>query len=458
MKLNWKLCPSVNKYNQLLLKLAVAILLMGLAFRFLFFSSQEFSSPDLETTPVVAKTDVAEATPPDNFTIDVSEYEDQNLEPEKEPDDENDTPQKENDTPQKDSGEEKCDIFTGDWIPDQSGPVYTNASCAFIEGHQNCMRNGRPDTGYLYWRWKPRNCQLPQFNAEKLLSMMRNKTWALIGDSISRNHVQSLLCMLSTVEKAVEVYHDEEFKSKTWQFPSYNFSLLVVWSPFLAKAAIFEDINGVSTSEVELHLDKLDKKWTEQYFNIDYMIISTGKWFLKSAIYYENDTVVGCHYCPKRNLTELGFDYAYNKTLYHVMDFIATSKHKGLVFFRTSTPDHFENGEWHNGGTCKKTSPVNEGEIEIKDLHRILRNIELAAFQDTAAKAVENGVKFKLLDFTNLLLLRPDGHPGPYRSFHPFAEDKNATVQNDCLHWCLPGPLDAWNDLIMEMMVNTLEN
>ncbi|KAJ0015248.1 hypothetical protein Pint_21337 [Pistacia integerrima] len=49
--------------------------MMGLAFRLLFFSSLDFSSPDLETTPVVAKTKLAEATPPDNFTIDFSEYE-----------------------------------------------------------------------------------------------------------------------------------------------------------------------------------------------------------------------------------------------------------------------------------------------------------------------------------------------------------------------------------------------
>ncbi|KAJ0078600.1 hypothetical protein Patl1_24381 [Pistacia atlantica] len=60
----------------------------------LAYCSLDFSSPDLETTPVVAKTKLAEATPPDNFTIDFSEYEDQNLGPEKEPDDENDTPQK----------------------------------------------------------------------------------------------------------------------------------------------------------------------------------------------------------------------------------------------------------------------------------------------------------------------------------------------------------------------------
>lgn len=85
MKLSWKLRSSVSGHThmQLLLRLAVAILLMGLAFRLLFFSSQELSSPDLETAPAVAKTDVAEATRPDNFTIDVSEYEDQYLQPEK---------------------------------------------------------------------------------------------------------------------------------------------------------------------------------------------------------------------------------------------------------------------------------------------------------------------------------------------------------------------------------------
>lgn len=94
---------------------------------------------------------------------------------------------------------EECDLFTGDWIPHPSGPIYTNESCPFIESHQNCMKNGRPDTGYLYWRWSPRSCKLPQFNAERFLELMRNKSWALIGDSISRNHMQSVLCMLSSV-------------------------------------------------------------------------------------------------------------------------------------------------------------------------------------------------------------------------------------------------------------------
>lgn len=422
MGLNWRLW-SLHKHNHLLVKVAVSILLMGLAFRLLFVHSTVPETPFVEK-PAIPNPPVSE-----------------------------DVPEIRDPIPEKVVAE-KCDLFTGDWIPNPSGPVYTNESCQLIETHQNCMKNGRPDSAYLYWRWSPRDCELPQFDPYRFLELMRNKAWALIGDSITRNHVQSLLCILSKVEQPDHVYHDKGYKSRRWVFPSYNFTISVLWSPFLVEAAIFEDMNGVSTSEVELHLDQLDKKWVDQYQNLNYMIISTGKWFLKNTIYYENGTVVGCHSCSNKNLTELGFDFAYQKALSFVFNFIVTSKHKGMILFRTATPDHFESGEWFSGGVCPKAEPVKEGEIEFKGLHSILRDIELEEFAKAEKKAQENGVNLKLLDLSKISLLRPDGHPGPYRFFYPFASDKNATVQNDCLHWCLPGPIDSWNDVIMEMVVN----
>lgn len=422
MGLNWRLW-SLHKHNHLLVKAAVSILLMGLAFRLLFVHSTVPETPFVEK-PVIPNPPVSE-----------------------------DVPEIRDPIPEKVVAE-KCDLFTGDWIPNPSGPVYTNESCQLIETHQNCMKNGRPDSAYLYWRWSPRDCELPQFDPYRFLELMRNKAWALIGDSITRNHVQSLLCILSKVEQPDHVYHDKGYKSRRWVFPSYNFTISVLWSPFLVEAAIFEDMNGVSTSEVELHLDQLDKKWVDQYQNLNYMIISTGKWFLKNTIYYENGTVVGCHSCSNKNLTELGFHFAYQKALSFVFNFIVTSKHKGMILFRTATPDHFESGEWFSGGVCPKAEPVKEGEIEFKGLHSILRDIELEEFAKAEKKAQENGVNLKLLDLSKISLLRPDGHPGPYRFFYPFASDKNATVQNDCLHWCLPGPIDSWNDVIMEMVVN----
>ncbi|KAF5451719.1 hypothetical protein F2P56_026803 [Juglans regia] len=426
---------SLQKHNHVFVKFAISFLVLGLAFRLLSSDSIRIVS-NIETPPLAEE---RTESPIVSLPIEA---------PVSSP-----FPQNESYT----SENVKCDIFKGDWIAEQSGPAYTNKSCHVIEDHQNCMRNGRPDSGYLYWRWNPRDCELPRFNSHRFLDLMRDKSWAFIGDSISRNHVQSLLCILSQVEEAVEVYHDEEYRSKRWHFPAHNFTLSVIWTPFLVKAAIFEDMNGVSSSEVQLYLDKLDEKWTDQYKNFDYVVIAGGKWFLKTAIYNENNTIAGCHYCPGKNLTELGFDYAYRKALQLVLNFVMHDEyhnHKPFVFFRTTTPDHFENGEWFSGGYCNRTVPFKDGEIEMRDVDTIMRDIELEEVEKAASVGSENGVILKLLDTTRLSVLRPDGHPGPYRKFHPFGKDKNAKVQNDCLHWCLPGPIDSWNDLVMELLVN----
>ncbi|KAG5251722.1 protein trichome birefringence [Salix suchowensis] len=414
---------SLLKHNNVIIKFAASALLVGLAFRLLisdsfrFYSVVETSVPaNEETKPESLMASMpAEEPAPNDFQANKS----------------------------RTSQSGKCDLFTGEWVPDPSGPVYTNQSCFQIEGHQNCMKNGRPDSGYLYWRWSPRGCSLPRFKPKKFLHLMRNKSWAFIGDSISRNHVQSLLCILSQEEQAVETYHDEEYRSKIWHFPTHNFTLSVIWTPFLIKADIFEDMNGVSSSEIQLHLDELDRKWTDQYRSFDYAIIAGGKWFLKTAIYHENNVVTGCHYCPGKNLTELGFDYAYRKALQLVFNFITSSGHNTLAFLRTTTPDHFENGEWFSGGTCNRKVPFKEDGVNMTDVDTIMRNIELEEFAKAAALGPEKRVVLKLLDTTRLSLLRPDGHPGPYRQFQPFAGDKKAKVQNDCLHWCLPGPIDS---------------
>ncbi|EMS65527.1 hypothetical protein TRIUR3_12271 [Triticum urartu] len=186
------------------------------------------------------------------------------------------------------SGAGRCDLFHGEWVHDSTGPAYTNATCRFIETPQNCMSNGRPDDGYLYWKWKPYGCDVPRFESKTFLEDMRGKHWALVGDSILRNHVQSLLCLLSKVEDPTEVYHDKTYQSRRWHFPSHNFTLSLVWAPFLVKAEIFEDENGVSSAEPRLTFDVLDATWVSQWASFDYVIISTGQWFFKKAVYLEH--------------------------------------------------------------------------------------------------------------------------------------------------------------------------
>lgn len=351
-------------------------------------------------------------------------------------------------------GDAKCDIFVGNWIRDSSGPLYTNNSCNSIEHHQNCMKNGRPDMEYLNWKWKPKDCELPRFNPTRFLELMKDKSMAFVGDSIMRNHVQSLLCIISQIVEVNEVYHDEQYRSKRWYAPYYNFTLSVVWSPFVTKSTTFEDENGVSSGIIQLHLDKLDTVWTQQYDNFDYIIVAGGKWFLKTAIYYENNTIVGCHNCQDKNITEMGFYYAYRKAIKSVLSYITGSNHNVNAFFRTSTPDHFENGEWDSGGYCNRSRPFKEGEVDFVDIDQYMRKIELEEFHMASTTEPGKGSTLKLFDTAFLSLLRPDGHPGVYRQFQPYAgKDKNVQIQNDCLHWCLPGPIDSWNELMLEMLM-----
>ncbi|KAL4567026.1 hypothetical protein LXL04_022597 [Taraxacum kok-saghyz] len=431
--INNSLIPAKNKQMKMFVKIAVSLILMGFAYR-LYFSTY------VQIPPVIVVFDGGHRSSPPSL-------EEANLTLSGE------IPAI--DTRADDSmlGSLNCDIFTGKWVQDLTGPRYTNNTCETIEHHQNCMKNGRPDSGYFYWRWKPRDCNLPIFDSKTFLNFMRNKSMAFIGDSISRNHVQSLLCILSQVEKPVEVYHDEGYRTRRWFFDSHKFTLSVIWSPFLTESKIFEDNDGHASSAVRVHLDKPDPEWVHEFHTFDYIEIAVGKWFLKTAIYFENNEIIGCHNCKKAHVPELGFYYAYRKALHTTLDFIVKSEHKVYTLLRTTTPDHFENGEWNTGGYCNRTAPFIEGEVELRDIDMVMRGVELEEFN----KAVRvmgrsrNGPILKLFDTTHLSLLRPDGHPGPYRAFHPDSID--GEVQNDCLHWCLPGPIDSWNDLLMNMLL-----
>ncbi|XP_071716197.1 protein trichome birefringence-like 25 [Rutidosis leptorrhynchoides] len=420
--------------NKMIVKIIACLILMGFAYRIYFSTYTQIIPPVIEENDANTSSSPTSAVVDANFTLSGQ------------------IPANKAD----DQSSPICDIFSGEWVRDYTGPQYSNNSCDTIEHHQNCMKNGRPDSSYIYWKWRPRDCELPRFDPKKFLDFMRNKSMAFIGDSISRNHVQSLLCILSQVERAVEVYHDEEYRSKRWFFDSHGFTLSVIWSPFLTEAKIFEDNDGHSSDAVRLHLDEPDSEWVSQFGNFDYIEIGVGKWFLKTAIYYENNTIVGCHNCKKENVTELGFDYAYRRALQTTLDFITRSDHNVYTLFRTTTPDHFENGEWNTGGYCNRTVPFKEGDIGLRDIDTIMRNVELDEFNKTVndSNLLQTGSTLKLFDTTLLALLRPDGHPGPYRAFHPFdGKDKNTYVQNDCLHWCLPGPIDSWNDLLMKILL-----
>jgi len=57
----------------------------------------------------------------------------------------------------------KCDFFDGEWVKDDSYPLYKPGSCSIIDEQFNCIRNGRPDKDYQKYKWKPKGCSLPRY-------------------------------------------------------------------------------------------------------------------------------------------------------------------------------------------------------------------------------------------------------------------------------------------------------
>ncbi|CAL0311920.1 unnamed protein product [Lupinus luteus] len=353
------------------------------------------------------------------------------------------------------SYENICDYSNGTWIHDKKGPLYNDTICRKIKikQSQNCIINGRPDSDYLYWRWKPSQCNLPRFEPLTFLQLIKNKNVAFVGDSLARNQIESLLCMLATSSTPKRVKHKG---SRRWHFASYNANLSFYWSSFLVQGIQRSDSPEKGSKYNTMYLDHVNERWARDIDEMDLIVLSFGHWFLVPSVYYEGDSVIGCLNCTGLNYNEIGFYGPLRKALRTSLNSIVERKAaKGNridVIVETISPSHFA-GDWDKGGTCSKSTPYSEGEKKLEGTDAEIRKIELEEVENAKAYSKQfGGFRLEALDITKLALLRPDGHPGAYMNPFPFANGVKEHVQNDCVHWCLPGPIDTWNEILLEMM------
>ncbi|XP_057528826.1 xyloglucan O-acetyltransferase 1 [Amaranthus tricolor] len=353
-----------------------------------------------------------------------------------------------------------CDYTNGEWAIDKKGPLYNGTSCGTIKDGQNCLSHGRPDKDYLYWRWMPRDCKLPRFDPHSFLQILEGKHLAFVGDSMARNQLESLLCMLGSFSPPNLIYSKgDDYKFRRWHFPSHNVNVSVYWSPFLVKG--IEKTNDGKQNYNKLFFDSIDEKWGSDLDSIDMVVLSIGHWYLHPAVYLDGDLELGCHSVDSVNCTEVEFfdvfGKAFNTTLKAIIERKLKSEGNGIdVIVTTFSPHHFE-GEWDKFGACPKTKPYMEDEKSLEGMDAHMRQVEVEEVEKAmvllnADNDISRKVRLTALDITKLAMLRPDGHPGPYMYPNPFADGIKERVQNDCVHWCLPGPIDAWNEIMLDVM------
>ncbi|KAK6931123.1 PC-Esterase [Dillenia turbinata] len=251
----------------------------------------------------------------------------------------------------------------------------------------------------------------------------------------------------------------------------YTMIQVVVQSKMAVIASAMEDltrvisigsgnqINGIEKYHFNtLYVDYVDEKRASDLDHMDMVVLVAGQWLLLSAVYYEAGLALGCHFCPGLNHTEIGFYDAYGKVLRTSLKSIIerggnNSDGKPMaVLVVTFPPAHFE-GEWDKFGVCPKTKPYEDGEKTMGSVDEQMRKIGIGEVEFAKEKAKQFGnVRLEILDVTKLAFMRPDGHPGPYMFPFPFAKGSRDRVPNDCIHWCMPGPIDTWNEILLEMI------
>ncbi|XP_025799224.1 protein trichome birefringence-like 21 [Panicum hallii] len=353
-----------------------------------------------------------------------------------------------------------CDLTRGQWVPDDEPPYYTNLTCPFIDDLQNCMKFGKPSLEFMRWRWQPDGCDLPRFDAARFLDAMRGRSMAFVGDSLARNHVKSLLCILSQVAQPVEVVTTAEVDvtgravRRDFHYGSHGFNVSLFWSPFLVKANLSNAELGLGLWD--MHLDTPDARWAAHIADFDYVVLSGTNWFFRPSVYREGGRVVGRNggaasgaHGAKAEVPVSGAVRAAFRTALGAI--AAREGFRGKAFVRTVTPAHFENGEWNTGGDCVRTRPFRRGERDRDAVVAEFRAAQVDALRETAAASQRNGAELRLLDITEAMELRPDGHPSRYG--HPPGGSVEGSFVVDCLHWCLPGPIDLWSELLFQMLV-----
>ncbi|PNX74636.1 protein trichome birefringence-like 18 [Trifolium pratense] len=248
-----------------------------------------------------------------------------------------------------------------------------------------------------------------------------------------------------------------------YYFRSASVMIVRIWSSWLVKQTS-EPFDYAPAGVDKLHLDAPDTKLMEYIPNFDVVVLSSGHWFAKQSVYILNNEIVGGQlwWPDKSKQMKVNNIQAYGISVETILTALAAHPtYKGLTIVRSYSPDHYEGGAWNTGGSCTgKVKPITLGKLVENEYTNTMHGQQVTGFNRAMEKAT-NQSKLKLMDITKVFQYRHDGHPGPYRSPDPNKITKRGPdgrpPPQDCLHWCMPGPVDTWNELVLEIIKREYE-
>ncbi|XP_040951730.1 protein trichome birefringence-like 16 [Gossypium hirsutum] len=336
-----------------------------------------------------------------------------------------------------------CNYAKGKWVVDDRRPLYSGFGCKqSLAPMWACSLMQRQDFAFEKLRWQPKGCEMEEFEGPKFLKRMQDKTLAFVGDSLGRQQFQSLMCMITAGKDRSDVLDvGNEYglvlppgstRPNGWayRFLSTNITVLYYWSSGLCELEPL-DVKDPQT-EYAMHLDRPPSFLRQFLHKIDVLVLNTGHHWNRGKL-RANRWVMYVGGAPNTNKKIANMGRAKNFTIHNTVKWLDSQvpKHPHLkAFYRSISPRHFVNGDWNTGGSCNNTKPMSIGKEVLQE-----------GSSDHAAVSAVRWTGVKLLDITALSQVRDEGH------ISRICITSSPGVQ-DCLHWCLPGVPDTWNEIL----------